>query len=106
MPPLDPLTAMTHLRNALTQFLGLHGAAVASDIDLIKVESASRRVWVRVPREHLSVISAALAGWRGSSDGGGVADESGERVVWRVKSSGDWLGPIVGTADVDAIWGR
>ncbi len=45
-PPLDPLTARTHLTTALIRFLGETGAGVP--IDILKIEN--RDVWVRVPR--------------------------------------------------------
>lgn len=77
-PPIDILTARTHLTSAIGQFLGITGTAIP--IDLLKVED--RDVWIRVPREDAAGVVGALSQWVGK-DGG---------VSWRVKGKGEWLG--------------
>lgn len=77
---LDELTVRSHLTSALTQFLGLHGSAIA--VDILKVEGAE--CWIRVPREDLSAVGAAVGGW------------VGEGVGWRVEGKGNWLSSLVG----------
>ncbi|KAB8300233.1 hypothetical protein EYC80_000446 [Monilinia laxa] len=56
---LDDITAKSYLTSALTQFLGLHGAAIP--IDILKTEG--KDVWIRVMREDTSAAVAALGGW-------------------------------------------
>lgn len=80
-PPLDLLTARTHLTSALSQYLGLTGTAIP--IDFLKVEA--RSVWIRVPREDGVALVGALSQWVG---------KEGD-VSWRVKAKGEWLGSVV-----------
>jgi ribonuclease P/MRP protein subunit POP8 len=91
---LDDLTVRSYITAALTQFLGLTGSAIS--VDLLKVEG--RECWIRVPREDLSPLTAALGGWICESDGHG-------RVGWLVKASGNWLSSLVGNHGVEKIWG-
>jgi len=98
-PTLDEITVRSYLTSALTQFLGLSGAAIS--IDILKVESAAGKkldeggeVWVRVPREDLAPFLAAVGGWVG--EGGNVG--------WRVKGSGNWLSELVGGRHEERIW--
>ncbi len=72
---LDAVTAHLQITAALTQFLGLHGAAVP--IDIFKTEGAE--VWIRVPAEDHSALLAAVGGW-----------VSGKGEGWRVKGSSSW----------------
>lgn len=90
---LDELTLRQYFTAALRQFLGLTGMGVA--IDILKV--SGRECWVRVPRQDLGALAAALTAWTGS--GGSV---SGLRVC----AAGDWLGALVGRHDQRTIWGE
>ncbi|TVY84798.1 hypothetical protein LSUE1_G001031, partial [Lachnellula suecica] len=65
---LDELTVRTYLTSALTQFLGLSGAAIV--VDVLKVEVERGVCWVRVPRGDLSVFLAAVGGWIGRGGAG------------------------------------
>ena len=96
---LDEITVRSYLTSALTQFLGLSGAAIS--VDILKVEAAEGKkvddggeVWVRVPREDLAPFLAAVGGWVGE----------GGKVGWRVKGSGNWLSELVGGKDGERIW--
>ncbi|KAI9843484.1 MAG: hypothetical protein M1837_006330 [Sclerophora amabilis] len=93
VPPLDILTARTSLTAALTQFLGLTGSAMP--IDILKVEG--RDCWIRVAREDLNAVAAAVGGWVG----GGQADAV---VGWRVKGKAGFLGELIGQALEREIW--
>ncbi|KAK0253592.1 hypothetical protein B0A54_16978 [Friedmanniomyces endolithicus] len=72
---LDAVTAHLQITAALTQFLGLHGAAIP--IDILKTEGAE--VWIRVPAEDHSAVLAAVGGW-----------VSGKGEGWRVKGFSSW----------------
>jgi ribonuclease P/MRP protein subunit POP8 len=72
---LDAVTAHLHLTTALSQFLGLHGAAIPFDI--LKLDGQD--VWIRLPHEDSSAVFAAVGGWV-SANGEG----------WRVKCSSSW----------------
>ena len=74
-PKLDAVTAHLHLTAALSQFLGLHGAAIPFDI--LKLEGQD--AWIRLPHEDSSAVIAAVGGWV-SANGEG----------WRVKGSSSW----------------
>lgn len=80
------------------QFLGLTGSAIS--IDILKVEG--RECWVRVPREGLSPLIAAVGGWVGGSGAGAGGME--ERVGWRVRGSGNWLSALLAQQDEARIW--
>ena len=90
---LDDLTVRSYIMSALTQFLGLTGSAIS--VDILKVEG--RECWIRVPREDINPVVAAVGGWVGESD------EQG-KVGWRVKSSGNFLSVLVGSQGVEKIW--
>ncbi|KAL1306582.1 hypothetical protein AAFC00_005266 [Neodothiora populina] len=77
---LDALTAQIQLQAALSSFLGLHGTAIP--FDFLKIER--RQLWLRVPREDVSAVVAAVGGWVGKSGEG-----------WRVNNWSCW-GPDVG----------
>ncbi|GAB7351293.1 hypothetical protein MBLNU459_g1710t2 [Dothideomycetes sp. NU459] len=77
---MNDVKARSYLQYALSQFLGLHGAAIS--VDILKLSGPD--VWVRVPREDVSAVVAAVGGWVGK-DGEG----------WRIKGWGCW-GPAVG----------
>jgi len=94
---LDLLTARTYLTNALTQFLGLSGSAIA--VDFLKLEDGVENdgrcgdVWIRVPREDAGVFLAAVGGW-----------VSGTGVGWKVLSWGNWLGALQGGSTTESVW--
>jgi ribonuclease P/MRP protein subunit POP8 len=100
-PTLDALTIRTYLTSALAQFLGLTGSAIS--IDILKISGLG--CWIRVAREDLSPVLAAVGGWVGNANGGGGADGSErERVGWRVKGSGNWLSVLLAQRDEESIW--
>ncbi|EMC96582.1 hypothetical protein BAUCODRAFT_576256 [Baudoinia panamericana UAMH 10762] len=72
---LDSVTAHMHITAALSQFLGLHGAAIP--IDITKIEKAD--VWVRLPAEDCSSLLAAVGGWVSSKGAG-----------WRIIGTSSW----------------
>lgn len=90
---LDNLTVRSYLTGAFTQFLGFTGSAIS--VDILKVENGE--CWIRVPREDLSAVVAAVGGWVGNG-------QSNNRVGWRVRKSGNWLGSLVGGRTVDRTW--
>ena len=91
--PLDDLTVRSYLTSAFTQFLGLTGSAIS--VDILKVEP--KECWIRVPREELSAVVAAVGGWVGRGENGG-------EVGWRVRGSGNWLGSLVGGRSAEKVW--
>ncbi|KAE8444376.1 hypothetical protein EG329_000576 [Mollisiaceae sp. DMI_Dod_QoI] len=92
-PDLDALSVRSHMTAALTQFLGLTGSAVS--VDILKMDP--KECWIRVPREDLSPVVAAVGGWVGGT-------ESDGKVGWRVKAAGNWLGVLVAQADSEGVW--
>lgn len=72
---LDEVTAQLHLTAALSQFLGLHGAAIPFDI--LKVEGQD--VWIRLQTEDRQALVAAVGGWVNANGEG-----------WRVKGWSSW----------------
>ncbi|KAI5294872.1 hypothetical protein KEM52_002991 [Ascosphaera acerosa] len=86
LPPLDALTARTHLTSALTQHLGLVGTSIS--VDLLKLDPAARLVWIRVPREDASAVVTALAAWIGNS-----ASQT-DAVAFRIRDKGCHLAMI------------
>lgn len=92
---LDDLTVRSYITSALSQFLGLTGTAIP--IDILKVDGSE--CWVRVPREDLSPVLAALGGWVGGQN------QSDGTVAWRVKASGNWLSVLVGREEMVDVWG-
>lgn len=90
---LDDLTVRSYITAALTQFLGLTGSAIS--VDIMKVDG--RECWIRVPREDLSPVMAAVGGWVGGNN-------EQEKVGWMVKASGNWLSSLVGNQGVEKIW--
>lgn len=95
-PPItdqtDILTFRSYLTSALSQFLGLTGSAIA--IDILKIED--KDCWVRVPRQDLSAVMAALGGWVGGNED--------SQVGWRVKGSGNWLSTLIANRDIEKMW--
>ncbi|KKA29046.1 hypothetical protein TD95_002201 [Thielaviopsis punctulata] len=92
----DALQVRSLLSHALSRFLGAVGNAVHPDI--LRV-TADGHAWVRVPRDDLPVLTAALAFWSGERDG--AAD-----VTLRVRRAGNWLGCLVGQdAEEEKLWG-
>ncbi|KAF8859560.1 hypothetical protein BDZ45DRAFT_351848 [Acephala macrosclerotiorum] len=92
-PELDVLSVRSYITAALTQFLGLTGSAIS--VDILKVDP--KECWIRVPREDLSPIVAAMGGWIGGPEAeGGVS--------WRVKAAGNWLSVLAGQVGVEDVW--
>lgn len=89
---IDILTFRSYLTSALSQFLGLTGSAIA--IDILKIED--KDCWVRVPRQDLSAVMAALGGWVGGNED--------SQVGWRVKGSGNWLSTLIANRDIEKMW--
>lgn len=85
-PPLDATTARWALQQALSTYLGDHGAAIP--IDMLKVEHGPQccDVIVRVPHQDRDAFAAAVSS-------AGLAS----RVAMRVKTSSDWLSGLVPT---------
>jgi len=92
---LDVLTLRSHIMSALSLFLGLSGSAI--DVDILKIEGND--CWIRVSREDLSPVLAALGGWNGKSSSDG-------RVGFIVKAFGNWLGSLVSRSEYKGIWGN
>ncbi|KAE9374516.1 hypothetical protein N431DRAFT_503352 [Stipitochalara longipes BDJ] len=90
---LDSLTVRSHITAALTQFLGVTGSAIF--VDILKVERTE--CWIRIPREDLSPVLAAVGGWVGGSEMEG-------KTGWRIKGSGNWLSILVGERGEESIW--
>ncbi len=89
---LDEITARSYLTAALQQYLGLTGTAIA--IDILKVEGPN--VWIRVPRDDESAVTAALSQWC-----------SAKGVSLRVEARGSWLGGVAasgGGVDDAKLW--
>ena len=93
-PVLDAIQARAYCTEALRQFLGVSGMAIS--IDILKVEG--RQCWVRVPGPDLALFSAAITAWNGSFSGETCS-------VLRVKTSGNWLGALLGREEQAALWG-
>ncbi len=72
---LDAVTAHQQLTAALRQFLGLHGAAIPFDV----LKTTGQDLWIRIPAEDQSAVTAAVGGWVSSSGEG-----------WRVVGSSSW----------------
>ncbi|EKV10683.1 ribonuclease P/MRP protein subunit POP8 [Penicillium digitatum] len=98
---LDAVSARTYLSSALSQFLGLTGAAIP--IDILKIETGPPSttkldiVWIRVPREDASAVVSAVSSWIGS---GNNSAGSGD-VAWRVCAKGNFLGALVAGSGAD-----
>ncbi|RFU35822.1 hypothetical protein B7463_g437, partial [Scytalidium lignicola] len=90
---LDELTVRTYITAALTRYLGLTGSAIS--IDILKVDG--KQCWIRMPREDLSLVLAAVGGWIGN-------DRVDGHVGWRVGASGNWLGILIGNKVAEGIW--
>lgn len=90
---LDEITVRSHITASLKQFLGLSGSAIS--VDILKAEG--KECWIRVPREDLSAVLAAVGGWTGEDDADG-------KVGWQVKARGNWLSSLVGIQGVENIW--
>ena len=80
-PDLDAVTAHLHLTTALSQFLGLHGAAIPFDI----LKLNEQDVWIRLPAEDHSALKAAVGGWVSAGGEG-----------WRVKGCSSWDASAIG----------
>jgi ribonuclease P/MRP protein subunit POP8 len=84
--PLDAVTARTYLTSALSQYLGLTGAAVP--IDILKVTNP--HIWIRVPKEDASAVVVAVGQWANAQLG----------VSLKVEARGEWLGGLVAGGEV------
>jgi ribonuclease P/MRP protein subunit POP8 len=92
-PALDVLTVKQYLTAALNQLLGLSGTAIS--VDILKVEDTE--CWIRVPRQDVRAVLAAVGQWTGGTETTG-------RVSWRLKGSGNFLGPLVAARGVQTVW--
>lgn len=90
---LDEITVRAHITSALTQFLGLAGSSIS--VDILKVDG--KHCWVRVPREDLSPVIAAVGGWTRQ-------DETEGSVGWKVKASGNWLSTLIAEREAERLW--
>ncbi|OBT97384.1 hypothetical protein VE01_04271 [Pseudogymnoascus verrucosus] len=90
---LDILTVRSHLTSGLNQFLGLTGAAIS--VDILKVDQ--KGCWIRVPREDLRAVIAAMGQWVGTGEGS-------SKVAWKLKASGNWLGSLVASQGIQNTW--
>lgn len=90
---LDTLTVRSYLTASFTQFLGLTGSAIS--VDILKVDQSES--WIRVPREDLSAVVAAVGGWSGNG-------QNETRIGWKVRQYGNWLGSLVGGRSVGKTW--
>ncbi|PBP20492.1 hypothetical protein BUE80_DR008660 [Diplocarpon rosae] len=93
--PLDTLTTRSYIESALTRFLGLTGSAIL--VDILKVEGID--CWIRVPREDVRSVLAAVGGWSGGSEADG-------KIGWKVKTSGNWLSVLVAHGEAGHVWGK
>ena len=89
-PPLDTVTVLSYLQSALTQYLGLHGAAIP--IDVLQVDDQD--AYIRMPYEDGSAVVAAVSQWQ-SRDG---------KVGLRVKGRSAWLGGLLGREANAKLW--
>ncbi|OBT65991.1 hypothetical protein VE03_03211 [Pseudogymnoascus sp. 23342-1-I1] len=89
----DILTIRSHLTSGLNQFLGITGAAIS--IDILKVDE--KGCWIRVPREDLRAVLAAMGQWVGTGEGNA-------KVAWKLKASGNWLGSLVASQGIQDTW--
>lgn len=92
-PALDDLSVRSYLTSGLNQFLGLTGSAIS--VDILKVED--KECWIRVPLEDLSAVLAATGQWQSGYEGG-------NRMAWRLKASGNWLGSLLGSSNAQNVW--
>jgi ribonuclease P/MRP protein subunit POP8 len=90
---LDILTVRSHLTSGLNQFLGLTGSAIS--VDILKVDQ--KGCWIRVPREDLRAVIAAMGQWVGAGEGNA-------KVAWKLKASGNWLGSLVASQGIQDTW--
>lgn len=81
---LDATTVRLSLLQALTTFLGDHGASISIDVLQIEHESQSCDVIVRIPHQDRTAFAAAVSTVGGAS-----------RAPLHVKASSDWLGGLV-----------
>ena len=89
-PPLDTVTVLSYLQSALTQYLGLHGAAIP--IDVLKVED--QNAYIRMPYNDGSAVVAAVSQWQ-SRDG---------KMGLRVKGRSAWLGGLLEEEGNGNLW--
>ncbi|EUC33471.1 hypothetical protein COCCADRAFT_96051 [Bipolaris zeicola 26-R-13] len=86
---ISPLLISPLLTSALRTYLGTMGAAIPIDI----LKTAGREVWIRVPRQDVRGVRAALGSWVGRVEGEDVGVEAGRvGVAWRVLGGAGVLG--------------
>lgn len=90
LPTLDILTFRQNLTSALTQFLGLTGAAI--DVDILKFEGTE--AWIRVHRDDARAVHEAISGWAGAKTSSG-------QYKWTVKGRDEWLTRLVNGDGMD-----
>jgi ribonuclease P/MRP protein subunit POP8 len=90
LPTLDILTFRQNLTSALTQFLGLTGAAI--DVDILKFEGTE--AWIRVHRDDATAVHEAISGWAGAKTISG-------QYKWTVKGRDEWLTRLVNDDGMD-----
>lgn len=86
---VDDITFISHITNALSQYLGITGTAI--NIDILKTDL--NRTVVRLPYEDESAVVAALSQWSGRDD-----------VTLRILSRGSWLVGVDNQADDQKLW--
>ncbi|EUC43191.1 hypothetical protein COCMIDRAFT_38863 [Bipolaris oryzae ATCC 44560] len=96
---ISPLLISPLLTSALRAYLGTMGAAIPVDI----LKTAGREVWIRVPRQDVRGVKAALGSWVGRVEGEDVGGEAGRvGVAWRVVGGAGVLG---GMGDGGEVFG-
>ena len=90
---LDALQVRSHCTSALKQFLGATGTA--TPIDILKVQG--NKFWVRVPRQDLATFAAGITAWPGTT-------QDGIPSVLQIRSSGNWLGSLLGRSEQHKLW--
>ncbi|EMD59447.1 hypothetical protein COCSADRAFT_258776 [Bipolaris sorokiniana ND90Pr] len=98
-PDISPLLISPLLTSALRTYLGTMGAAIPVDI----LKTAGSEVWIRVPRQDVRGVRAALGSWVGRVEGEDVGVEEGKiGVAWRVLGGAGVLG---GVGDGSEVFG-
>ncbi|EMD87354.1 hypothetical protein COCC4DRAFT_134175 [Bipolaris maydis ATCC 48331] len=94
---VSPLLVSSLLTSALRTYLGTMGTAIPVDI----LKTAGRDVWIRVPRQDVRGVRAALGSWIGRVEGEDVGVEGGKvGVAWKVLGGAGVLGGMGGGEEV------
>ena len=93
MASLDSITIHQQVISALRSYSGLHGSATS--VDVLKVDSSTNEAWIRVPKEDVEVLRAAVSCWTGRSG-----------TTMRIEGEGTWLGALGGMSrkDKQKMW--